>query len=754
LRDLSPDRLYRLLPGHMRALDVGEGRALQALMRVFGRELDLVETDIEALYDDLFIETCEPWVVPYIGDLVGARALREFGGGSLRAYVANTLSYRQAKGTLAVLEQLARDVTGWPVVGVEFFRRLIQSQNVNHVRGDNLATMSLRDADRASLTGGPFEAAAHGIDVRSVETGRYNIPNVGLFVWRIQSYSLAFAFDAQAGYAGGVVPAVSAIGPGFRHLDPLGRPIRLFNRQRTEAGLAQPGDEATMPAPLRIRPLAQDLSDLRAGRPGGSRWFLTRPVIQVRLDGAAVALANLYVCNLEDRDDGGGGVTWRRPDTAGNVLVDPVLGRLALHANDEGKTVEVAYAYGAPDDLGAGPHDRRASVAAWLGDVMGAKGDPPTWQIGVTRRAEEITADPDQGGPVVGSLAEAIEAWNAHAAAGDRGLIALMDSASYPEDLTTAARVIKLSPGAMLVIVAAGWPARPLDGGARRRDPGRLAPLDRRPHIASNLVVAAADGGALVLDGLLLEGRVVVAPGDLGRLEVRCSTLGAGAAALGQGLEVQAGGAGGNLRLSLRVERSICGLLALGPSAGDVTICESILGEDQVADGDPLAMPAVLDAPAADVSVGASTLFGKVAGRTLEADDSLFVGPLTIARRQQGCVRFSYLPETSRTPRRYRCTPDLQIAQAKERLGAAFTAADEQALRERIRPVFTSTLQGAFAFGQLALRCPPEIAEGAEGGAEMGALNSLRQPMRIANIRDALDEYLPFGLSAGLLFAT
>ncbi len=74
----------------------GEGRPLQALMQILAGELETVERDIDTLYDNWFIETCEDWGCP-IWAISSAR-LREFGN-SLRAYVANTLSYRQGKGT-------------------------------------------------------------------------------------------------------------------------------------------------------------------------------------------------------------------------------------------------------------------------------------------------------------------------------------------------------------------------------------------------------------------------------------------------------------------------------------------------------------------------------------------------------------------------------------------------------------------------------------------------------------------------------
>ena len=38
----------------------------------------------------------------------------------------------------------------------------------------------------------PFEQAAHLAEVRHIDNarGRYNVPNVGLFLWRLQSYLL------------------------------------------------------------------------------------------------------------------------------------------------------------------------------------------------------------------------------------------------------------------------------------------------------------------------------------------------------------------------------------------------------------------------------------------------------------------------------------------------------------------------------------------------------------------------------------
>ena len=57
-------------------------------------------------------------------------------------------------------------------------------------------------------------------------------------------------------------------------------------------------------------------------------------------------------------------------------------------------------------------------------------------------------------------------------------------------------------------------------------------------------------------------------------------------------------------------------------------------------------------------------------------------------------------------------------------------------------------------FGQLELRCALQIRTGAESGAELGAFEFLKQPQREANLRDALAEYLRFGLEARLVYVT
>src|SRR6266852_5403659 len=139
----NPDRLYELLPSVYRQRDAEQGYPLQALLRVITEQVNVVEDDIAQLYENWFIETCQDWVVPYIGDLIGYQPVHEAGEAaditgteslqltkilSSRREVGNTIAYLRRKGTLTLLSQLALDVAGWPAHAIEFYKLLGISQ--------------------------------------------------------------------------------------------------------------------------------------------------------------------------------------------------------------------------------------------------------------------------------------------------------------------------------------------------------------------------------------------------------------------------------------------------------------------------------------------------------------------------------------------------------------------------------------------------------------------------------------------------
>jgi hypothetical protein len=117
-------------------------------------------------------------------------------------------------------------------------------------------------------------------------------------------------------------------------------------------------------------------------------------------------------------------------------------------------------------------------------------------------------------------------------------------------------------------------------------------------------------------------------------------------------------------------------------------------------------------------------------------------------------------------PQRYRCQPAYEIETVTERRrndalarGATPpTLPEEQALAAEIErslaPSFESTVYGQPAYAQLRLTTPRQIREGAEDGSEMGAFNHLKQPQRETNLKIRMDEYLPVGLEAGVIYVT
>jgi hypothetical protein len=73
--------------------------------------------------------------------------------------------------------------------------------------------------------------------------------------------------------------------------------------------------------------------------------------------------------------------------------------------------------------------------------------------------------------------------------------------------------------------------------------------------------------------------------------------------------------------------------------------------------------------------------------------------------------------------------------------------------REKVAPLFTSRRFGTPAYAQLAHECARDILRGADDESELGAFHDLFQPQRAANLRVRLDEFIPAGMEAGILFA-
>lgn len=705
----TSDRLYNLLPATYRIRDAEQGGQLRALLSIVSDELSAVEADIRGLYENWFIETSDEWVVPYIGDLLGVRGLNTLQNTSFsqRAYVANTLFYRRRKGTASVLETLAGDVTGWPAHVVEFFELLQTTQYYNHIRLFN-TTPDLRNINQVNLLDTPFDSLPHTADVRHINNlrGKHNIMNIGVFLWRLQNYPLLNATPRQAG-------APHAHG---YHFSPLGNPAPLFN-----APAANDGSEGGVPAPIRLLDFHLDLKAYHekyasdSNPPENSRYYGPQRSLQIVKDGAAIQPIDVVCKDLRD---------WARPP-AGKVAVDVLRGRISFAAGDEPtENLTVSYNYGFSADIGAGPYDRRERM---------------------TEIKLPVQEFPVGGGKTYHTTGDALLAWEG--AGKPPAVIRIYDSVTHDGNLNIA-----LPANGMLVIDCENGERPTLIGAA--------------PLKISSSATSAEETPAFTLSGLLIEGSLEI-DGRLNLTITDCTLV--------PGLSLDEDGypehpAQASLVIdssdkvvdtAILISRSILGPLELPEACQKLTITDSIIDAPLAKDADEPARAAIAanangKKPGPVTTLERVTVFGKVHVKELElASEVIFVHPVKADRRQEGCVRFSYVPEGSQTPRRYHCQPDLAIAAREKELDVTSLPADEfQKIVLRLRPQFSDLRYGQPAFTQLATSCADELKTGAEDGAEMGAFCMLQQPQRLANLQIALDEYLRFGLEAGIFFAT
>ena len=244
-------RLWALLPAVYRTDDTDASGApgpLRELLNRIGGQVAVVRRSIDRLWADQSIETCDDWVIPYIGGLLGTNLVNGLDARGQRLDVAKTIHYRRRKGTLAVLEELARDVTGWDAHVVEGFRRLARTRHgldpmvgpaafpgsspadvagvLQHegLTGPLTGTPAggladLRSAHDAALSGSPFDESFHMADLRAGRgaVGHFGIQKLLVFLWRLTSFPVA-----------GGTPVQVAGCPGLFTFDPTGRQVPIF----------------------------------------------------------------------------------------------------------------------------------------------------------------------------------------------------------------------------------------------------------------------------------------------------------------------------------------------------------------------------------------------------------------------------------------------------------------------------------------------------------------------------------------------
>ncbi|PVZ08206.1 hypothetical protein [Actinomycetospora cinnamomea] len=704
------DRLHALLPALHRIRDDALGEPLRGLLGVIEEQVDLVEDNLWGLYANWFVETADDWVLPYLGDLVGYRPVADLPGPALRRDLAGTLGARRRKGTLALLEELALDVAGWPARAVEFRTQLAGTAPVRLLDAASRPlwtsrgrTADLRDGQALAELDGPFDTLAHTTTVGRLASRRtvrrHHRASVGLFVWRLRAYQVSgtegFCIDeARRRFMVSV----------------LGHDLPLIHRPLPEPDPTHIADAMNVPGFLTRRGVEAGVPDVYG--PTGS-VFVWRDAERSPVPADQVVIADL-------RD-------WSYRPRGEEMALDPVLGRIAFSrrgAPEHG--IRVRYHYGAPGDLGGGEY-RRPAVPA-VGDVL---------KVGEGAEHADVAA--------------ALAAWRAVGTAA--AVVEIVDSGLYEEPLA-----IDLAAGQRLEVRAAPG-TRPV-----------IRLLNRRAGQPDSLRVRgpARDGepATLVLDGLLVTGRGLWVSGHLDRVEIRHCTLVPGWSLEETCAPAEPGRASVELSdtgAALAVSHSIVGPLVIDTwEPVEVSVCDSVVDPADDPDGDPddqddadscvvsEAISGQEGRASALLSVVRATVLGGICTHTLtRAENSIIMGRVRVARRQHGCVRFCWVPTGSRTPRRYQCQPDLVRAAVDP---ADPAGADRET--QRVTPRFTAVHYGAPAYTQLALDCAPEITEGAEDRSEMGVWHDLFIPQRLAALRARLDEFTPAASDAGVVIVT
>jgi len=369
----AKERFFELLPRVYRQRDEQEGWRLRALLKIINEQAEVVEQDLTRLYNNWFIETCDDWVVPYLGDLIGYEPVHDAGQpGDIhteqgqrrnkilipRAEVANTIRNRRRKGTLALLELLAQDVADWPARAVEFYHLLSYMQNLNHVRWDRGRTVDLRNGDALFRLGGPFDEIAHTVDIRRPNShrtlSRYNIPSLGLFIWRLRTYSVTksplYLLESKPRH--------------FFTFSVLANDMQLFTRSVVDVEQTRIAGETNLPVPIRRKAFEEEitLADGAKRIIASAKYYgyeengKKKSVAIWAKDWPTAGAEQPIPRELVIPTDLSG---WKYQPEPGFVAVDPELGRIVFPATQFPRQgVQVYYHYGFSTEMGGGEYAR------------------------------------------------------------------------------------------------------------------------------------------------------------------------------------------------------------------------------------------------------------------------------------------------------------------------------------------------------------------------------------------------------------
>ncbi|HEX7359767.1 MAG TPA: hypothetical protein VF283_04680 [Bryobacteraceae bacterium] len=698
---------------------------LHSLLLIIQEQLAILAEDLDQLYDDQFIETCAQWVIPYIGDLIGYQSVKGIAPAidNPRSEVAQTISLRRRKGTVLVMEQLARDVTAWGAHAVEFFRVLGDTQYTNHLRLWNHYAPDMRCWKTGVYIETGFDRTAHKVDVRRipVRRGRYNVQNIGIFLWSLNAYSVT---KDQA--------AISAVDPHCLRFSSLGMDIPLFHRAIPQ------GEEITDPAQpfnvadrLKRRVLCDDVL-----KGVGAVYYGEGNSVVIYLDDQPLNPYEIRVANLSGADG-----SWTNMPAAGGIyraVIDPELGRIALPSAAAGTAlpkVTVSYHYGFNADVGGGEYAR--------GDSFLVQDEQFVFPFPDTAAVPRYT-----------TLQDALDFAKTQLAANGAVAVEITNSETYPQvgtldlsvDVPTGCTIElrahnetrpTLLLNSEIGIFGAASSTFALNGPLIAAAPG-MAPANPSPIALVHVPAKRADGSTNQLEALVISHCTLV-PG--------WSVDTSGTPHFGTQPNLVAEPAG----LTVTVNRSVLGAIRAGEFASlkafDTIIDATdpanvaIAGLDGIAGIGSLTLGGLETADPDEIPHGC-TVIGKVHAvlLSLVSDSILWAGlvkgdswttGLIADRKQEGCVRFSFLPAGAKTPRRYQCM--------------------ERAIAGP-QPIFFAFRYGNPGYLKLLSSTPDVVRRGADDGGEMGAFHFVLAPLRETDLRVRMTEYMPVGLEFGILY--
>ena len=718
------DRLYALLPPLYRQRDATQGYPLQQLLQVMATQVNVIEADIAQLYNNWFIETCDPWVVPYIGDLLNHMPVNHsISSGAARILVqrqdvADTIHFRRRKGTLTLLQDIANAVTDWPARVVESGLSVSATQQLDHLRVDRGRSVDLHDPMPLALLGTPFDAHSRTLGLAGMNAphsvSHFNIPSLAVFVWRLKAYSVTQGRAYSTERDGSQCYTFSI----------LGNDLQLFHHPAAGTVSNKIDGELDLPTPIRRQAFAQAVVRERSTvyQASGQYYGEGKSIAIWAGDWAGcdpakpVPADKIVPADLSN---------WKYRPRPGHIAVDPELGRIAFPPTQlPSREITVSYYYGFAADLGGGEYARATRILP----------NSKFYYVGP--------------GLEFGDIRAAHARWSKEKPA--NAVIQINDSGIYSDQVH-----FELGENQYLELRAAN----------------RMRPVitieDWKATRPDAMTVSGKPGSRFVLDGIVISGRGIEIRGPLDQVTLRHCTLVPGWALRAdcsarrmeepslQLIETSA---------ALQIEHSILGTIELvggkerKTGRNQVQILDSIV---DAVEEDGAAIHAIGEVVAPFVlRIERSTILGRVETHAIElAENSIFTGRVLVARRQIGCMRFCYVPGGSRTPPRYACQPDLANQSVKAALKLApETSADGKAFRQeeqnRVLPEFMSTRYGQANYCRLADGNAAELKKGAEDQGEMGVFHDVFESQKEHNLRVRLNEYSPAGMDAGIIFAT